>query len=187
MYLIYYKDNIDIVHSALHSASSIAHVGACSAHVGACSVSSDGKIQSAEWGDFGLNPAKRGLKTAFPSEQSQSKLEKRPENRSKFSHRFMTDLQRVLKCPSVGAKSVSFAEASPDNQWLSEQNQSVERENRSLTLPSEQIQSADFLSEQNQSRTWQYGMNPASEQIQSLQVCLPLQVKVTFTSRDYGK
>ena len=54
----------------------------------------------------------------------------------------MTDLQRVLKSPSVGAKSVSFAEAGPDYQRLSEQNQSVERENRSLTLPSEQIQSA---------------------------------------------
>ena len=99
----------------------------------------------------------------------------------------MTDLQRVLKSSSVGAKSVSFAEAGPDYQRLSEQNQSVERENRSLTLPSEQIQSAALPSEQNQSKIWLYGMNPASEQIQSLQVCLPLQVKVTFTSRDYGK
>ena len=54
----------------------------------------------------------------------------------------MTDLPRVVKSPSVGAKSVSFAEASPDYQRLSEQNQSVERENRSLTLPSEQIQSS---------------------------------------------
>ena len=89
----------------------------------------------------------------------------------------MTDLPRVVKSPSVGAKSVSFAEASPDYQRQSEQIQSVERENRSLTLPSEQIQS----------KIWLYGMNPASEQIQSLQVCLPLQVKVTFTSRDYGK
>ena len=157
------------------------------AHVGACSVSSDGRIQSAEWGDFDLNSTKTGLKTAFPSEQSQSRPEKRSENRSKFSHCLLTDLHRVPKRPSIGAKSVSFAEAGPDYQRPTEQNQSVERGNRSLTQPSEQIQSADFPSEQNQSRTWLYGMNPASEQIQSLQVCLPLQVKVTFTSRDYGK
>ena len=54
----------------------------------------------------------------------------------------MTDLQRVLKCPSVGAKSVSFAEAGPDYQRLTEQNQSVDAEKRGLTQPSEHVQSA---------------------------------------------
>ena len=112
------------------------------AHVGACSVSSDGRIQSAEWGDFDLNSTKTGLKTAFPSEQSQSRPEKRSENRSKFSHCLLTDLHRVPKRPSIGAKSVSFAEAGPDYQRLTEQNQSVDAEKRGLTQPSEHVQSA---------------------------------------------
>ena len=91
---------------------------------------------------FWLKSGKRGLKMAFSSEQIQSRPEKRPENRSKFSHCLMTDLPRVVKSPSVGAKSVSFAEAGPDYQRLTEQNQSVDAEKRGLTRPSEQIQSA---------------------------------------------
>ena len=111
-------------------------------------------------GQIDQNSTKRGIITAFSSEHSQSKPEKRPENRSKFSHCLLTRLQRVAKYPSVGAKSVSFANEGPDNQRQSEQNQSVGSKKQGLTQPKRQ--------------------NSASEQIQSLIVCLPLQVKVTI-------
>jgi len=53
----------------------------------------------------------------------------------------------VAKHPSVGAKSVSFAEEGPDNQRQSEQNQSVETEKQGLTQSKRQ----NSASEQNQS------------------------------------